>query len=447
MSGYDNENNDRPVGTENAQEIRTEAPRTYEPVPVPVTQPARNSGKKPSASVLIAVFLVTALLFSTVSGLAVWLATRPDAVPIGGSTTATTQNGEPAATTAEVTAGTFDIEDLSALPSYGNRKSMKTYEIAADVGPAVVAITTETVTSFYGRLTTSQSAGSGIIFTKDGYVVTNAHVVEGAKTITVVTEAGDSYKAKLIGEDSQSDIAVLKIESDKDLPYAVFGDSDELVRGEMAVAIGNPLGELAGTVTVGVISALNRQITIDNVTMNLIQTDAAINAGNSGGALVNSYGEVIGINSAKNSSEGVEGLGFAIPINDAKPVIEELINNGYVTGRPIIGISGESVPDQIAQRYGWPLGVYVGSVEPGSAAEIAGIREGDIIVEFDGTAVTSVAELNSVKESHKAGDSVSVKIYRTDDESEATLTLVLGEDKPTVTQTSTGSGGSNTGRI
>jgi serine protease Do len=348
----------------------------------------------------------------------------------------TTRSGQTLQSTAPTTAGTFDIENSSSLPSTGTRKALKTYEIAANVGPAVVAITTESVTSFYGRLTTSQSAGSGIIITKDGYIVTNAHVVADAKTISVVTENGNNYVATLVGADAKSDLAVLKITSDKAFPAAVLGDSDQLVKGELAVAIGNPLGELAGTVTVGVISALNRQITIDNEVMSLIQTDAAINAGNSGGALVNSFGEVIGINSAKNSGEGIEGLGFAIPINKAKPVIEELINHGYITGRPLIGINGESIPAQIADRYGWPQGVYVGSVEKGGAAEVAGIRQGDIIVEFDSQKITTVAELNKIKEEHKPGDAITVKIYRTETKANVTLTLTLGEEKPSVTKTS-----------
>jgi len=395
----------------------------------------RPKPKKRNASVILAAILVTALVFSTVSGVLVWHFSRPDASDPAPTTPGQVQ-GEP---TGGLQPGEqFSIDELATLPSGNGKTARKTYEIAADVGPAVVAITTEVVTSLFGRLTTSQSAGSGILFTEDGYIVTNAHVVDGAKLITIVTEAGNSYEARLVGADKQTDLAVLKIEADEKLPFAMFGDSDTLVRGELAMAIGNPLGELAGTVTVGVISALNRQITIDNMTMNLIQTDAAINAGNSGGALVNSYGEVIGINSAKKSASGIEGLGFAIPINDAKPVIEELINNGYVTGRPVIGVNGEGVPAQIAERYGWPVGVYVGSVQPGGAADAAGIRQGDIIVSFDGTEVTTVAELNGLKEGHKAGDAVEVKIFRTEDESELTVTVVLAEDTPTVERTASG---------
>ena len=396
------------------------------------------STKKHNTSIILAVFLVTALVFSTVSGLAVWFSTRPEAAaaPGGVTTASTARPGQTLQTAAPTTAGTFDIENSSSLPSTGDRKALKTFEIAAEVGPAVVAITTESVTSFYGRLTTSQSAGSGIIITEDGYIVTNAHVVENAKTITVVTEDGDSYVAELVGADAKSDLAVLKVEADKSLSAAILGDSDQLVKGELAVAIGNPLGELAGTVTVGVISALNRQITIDNQVMSLIQTDAAINAGNSGGALVNTYGEVIGINSAKNAGSGIEGLGFAIPVNKAKPIIEELINYGYITGRPLIGINGESIPAQIAERYEWPQGVYVGSVATGGAAELAGIREGDIIVEFDGQAITTVAELNNIKEQHMPGDSITVKLYRTETKADVTVILTLGEETPSVTRTS-----------
>ncbi len=405
------------------------------------TGPARR-GRGPgrgTASVVMAAVLVAALVFTTIGGALGWYLTREPAPRTDPTleTRATDSNtGTPTAKPSDDER--FSLAELATLPSQDGKKARKTYEIAADVGPAVVAITTEVVTTLFGRLTTAQSAGSGIIFTKDGYILTNSHVIEDAKLITIVTEDGDSFEAKLVGADKKTDLAVLKVEADKDLPYAVFGDSDQLVRGELAVAIGNPLGELAGTVTVGVISALNRQITIDNVTMNLIQTDAAINAGNSGGALVNSYGEVVGINSAKKAASGVEGLGFAIPINDAKPVIEQLINDGYVTGRPVIGISGESVPEQIGTRYGWPLGVYVGVVQPGSAAETAGIREGDIIVAFGGVEVTTVSDINRLKDAYRAGDRVEVKIFRTEDKSEQTMTLTLGEETPEVTRTAAG---------
>ncbi len=401
-------------------------------------QPTRRF-KQGTASVVMAAVLVAALVLTTVGGAIGWYFTRPPQAqtePAPESQATDPNAGTPTASSPQEER--FSLSELTTLPPQNGKQALKTYEIAAEVGPAVVAITTEVVTSIFGRLTTAQSAGSGILFTDDGYVLTNSHVIEGAKLITIVTEAGDSFEARLVGMDKRTDLAVLKISTDQELPYAVFGDSDQLVRGELAVAIGNPLGELAGTVTVGVISALNRQITIDQVTMNLIQTDAAINAGNSGGALVNSYGEVIGINSAKKAASGVEGLGFAIPINDAKPVIEQLINDGYVTGRPVIGISGESVPEQIGARYDWPLGVYVGVVQPGSAAEDAGIREGDIIVAFGGEVVASVNDINRLKEEYRAGDRVTIEIFRTEDKSKQTLTLTLGEETPSVTRTAAG---------
>ena len=198
-------------------------------------------------------------------------------------------------------------------------------------GTAVVAInTTISAADVFGRTSDYPAAGSGFIITDDGYVVTNNHVIE-CQTITIVMENGNIYSAVLLGGD-RTDLAVLKID-DKNLPTVTLGDSSELQVGELAVAIGNPLGELSGTVTAGIISALNRTITLDNQQMNLLQTDAAINPGNSGGALFNSFGEVIGINTAKNIQTGIEGLGFAIPINDAKPVVESLINFGYVRGR------------------------------------------------------------------------------------------------------------------
>ncbi len=269
--------------------------------------------------------------------------------------------------------------------------------------------------------------GTGIIMSEDGYVITNAHCIydneseyDAGEAVSVSVVIGDEneteYDAQIVGYDIQTDLAVLKIDA-TGLTPAEFGDSDKLAVGELVVAIGNPLGfELFGTTTCGIVSALNREVTIDDREMTLIQTDAAINSGNSGGPLLNGYGQVIGINSAKMSSSygsaSVEGLGFAIPISSARDIIDSLIKNGYVTGRPQIGITGQNVTESDSERFGIPQGVYVYAVEKESAADEAGIRQGDIITSIDGTDISTWDELNEIKNKHNAGDTVKLKLYR-----------------------------------
>jgi len=314
-------------------------------------------------------------------------------------------------------------------------------QIAKKVGPSIVGIKMSVKTirqsAFYGtRSSTSDSEGSGIIFTKDGYIVTNYHVVQYADpknggatntTLTVYLPDKRETTAKFIGGDSENDLAVIKIDL-PDLPVAELGDSSEVEVGDPAVAIGNPLGiEFAGSVTYGVISALNRQLSTGDNSMSLIQTDAAINPGNSGGALVNKKGQVIGINSAKISIEGVEGLGFAIPINTAKPIIEQLKTYGYVKGKPLIGITAQEVTKSISRMYGIPVGVYIAEVTPGSAAEAAGIKKGDVLIELDGTKITSMSDLDAVKKRHKAGDTVTAVVSRNGNK--ISLKITFSEDK------------------
>jgi serine protease Do len=263
--------------------------------------------------------------------------------------------------------------------------------------------------------------GSGVIISKDGYIMTNYHVVEYADTrnysgynttLEVFLPDGTQAKAKFIGGDEKADLAVVKIDVNN-LPVAELGDSSKLEVGETAIAIGNPLGmEFAGSVTVGVVSALNRQVETEDKTLNLIQTDAAINPGNSGGALVNSQGQVIGINTIKISETGVEGLGFAIPINDAKPIVDQLIAFGYVKGRPLIGISAQEITKILSQQYSLPEGLYIIDVSPESGAAAAGIKKGDIIVSLAGKDVKTMKELDEVKKTYKAGDTVDIVIVR-----------------------------------
>lgn len=309
-------------------------------------------------------------------------------------------------------------------------------EIAKKVGPSCVGVINKakvTAQRYYDPFTgryyytsdpnsdelVEQGSGSGIILSQDGYIVTNQHVIDGATEISVVLNTGDEYKATLVGEDVRSDLAVLKIDA-PGLVAAQIGDSEALQVGELAVAIGNPLGqEFAGSVTVGVISALNRTMTVDNKKYNLIQTDAAINPGNSGGALVNQYGEIIGINSVKISTTGVEGIGFAIAMSEAKPIIDDLMNNGYVSGRPLVGIQARATMS----------GLLVDSVIEGSGAANAGILAGDLIVKAENKVVKTVDELNEIRDKKKAGETLRLTVIRNGEL--LNIDVILGEDLPT----------------
>jgi len=285
-------------------------------------------------------------------------------------------------------------------------------QIAAKVGPAIVGIVATVPQATYFGTVQGQSSGSGIIMSKDGYVVTNQHVINGSSGIVVYLSNGEQKKAELVGQDARTDLAVLKMEAGE-YAFAEFGDSSTVQVGDLAVAIGNPLGmEFAGSVTAGIISALNRTVEVEGRVYNLIQTDAAINSGNSGGALVDRYGKIIGINSVKIASSGVEGLGFAIPIDEAKPIISDLISHGYVKGRPLLGIMGRNITADISRMYNYPEGVFVESTVEGSGAAAAGIRRGDIITHADGTRIKSIDELNKVRDKKKAGATMKLTIER-----------------------------------
>ena len=287
----------------------------------------------------------------------------------------------------------------------------------------------DSVVSISSMTSSGTSSGTGIIMSSDGYVITNHHVITGALVISVLTNDNQEFEAALVGSDEMSDLAVLKIDA-RGLKAAEFGDSSKLRVGDSVVAIGDPLGvQLRGTMTNGIISAINRDLTVGDRTMTLIQTNAALNNGNSGGPLINCYGQVIGINTVKMSSyytatASVEGLGFAIPISVAKPIIDELIENGYVAGRPAIGISGDSLPSYYRTYYRLPEGVYVTSVNEGSDAKAKGIREGDIVTAINGEKICSIDELNTVKNQYAAGDEVTLTIYRSGAYYEVTVTLV-----------------------
>ncbi len=312
------------------------------------------------------------------------------------------------------------IEDVLFTADGSNSTVTK---IAKKVGPSIVGIRMVTQNPRNWYYSSSQPAyeGSGIIIDRKGYIMTNYHVVQYADpknslskntTLEVFLSDGRQAMAKYVGGDKKSDLAVIKIDLDKLTP-ADLGDSDSLEVGELAVAIGNPLGlEFQGSVTVGVISALNRTVSIEDRTLNVIQTDAAINPGNSGGALLNYKGEVIGINTAKISISGVEGLGFAIPINEAKPIIDQLIMFGYVKGRPYIGISGIEITETISYLYNLPVGIYITDVVPDSGADKAGIREGDVLVSLAGVGVRTMADVDTVKDKYKASDTVEAIVVR-----------------------------------
>ena len=331
------------------------------------------------------------------------------------------------------TADSASGSDSSITAASSSGSSLTTEQVADLVSPSVVVITTEQVVysqwSWYGQNQVESGAGSGVIISSDGYILTCAHVVDGASTITV-TIGDKDYTATPVGEDTTSDIAVIKIDADGLTP-ATVGNSDSLKVGQSVMAVGNPLGELGGTVTGGMISALNRSVTIQGSssvnTMSLIQMDASVSPGNSGGGLFNMNGELVGIVNAKSSSSDAEGLGFAIPINDAIKVAQELLENGYVTGRPYLGITYLAVTDaQTASQLGVnAYGVYVVEVVKGGPAEKAGLQAGDRIVSVDGTEIASKDDLGTLMQKHAAGDTLSITIAR--DGQMQTVNVTLGE--------------------
>lgn len=304
--------------------------------------------------------------------------------------------------------------------------------IAEKLSPSVVGIRVSYLSQSLFGLSEAEGEGSGIIYSADGYIITNYHVIEQAISnnsakIYVLMSDGKEYDATIVGSDKTTDLAVVKIDA-TGLTAAEFGNSDSIKVGELAVAIGNPLGqEFAGTVTGGYISGLNRTVTVDNVVYNLIQTDAAINSGNSGGPLVDASGRVIGINTVKVSATGVEGIGFAIPINEVLPIVEELIANKKIT-RPFIGIGGVTLTESLASRNKLVEGIYVQEVTKKSPAEISGIKQGDVIVEANDTKVGSIAELNVVKNKLKVGDTIKLKIYRNKEYITVNVTLASTSD-------------------
>ena len=313
------------------------------------------------------------------------------------------------------------------VASVDTGKLLTPSEVYAQNVNSTVGITTSITTNYFGYQTTSAAAGSGFILTQDGYILTNYHVVEGSNSIKVTTYDGTSYDAQLIGYDESNDIAVLKIDA-TDLTPVVLGDSDTLNVGDTVVAIGNPLGELTFSLTAGLVSAKDREVTLSNsLTMDLIQTDCAINSGNSGGALFNLYGEVIGITNAKYSSSSssstasIDNIGFAIPINHVLPIVKSIIEKGYIS-KPYVGVSVSDVNQQ-TQLYGIPAGAAVQAVSDDSPAAKAGLQAGDVITSVNGTEITGSSDLVNLVSEAAIGDTLTMTVYRQGSTIELTVTV------------------------
>lgn len=395
----------------------------FQPRPNPQPEPEKPKKQGKGTWKIVALLLVVAILGS-----------------VGGSalTAAISAIRQPDGEVQDALGDAESLEDASQyelvvheLPSQLNSndtgKSLTASQVYEMTVNSVVGIKTETTTNIYGQEAVAASSGSGFILSEDGYIITNCHVVSGANTIQVTLYSGETYNAELVGADSDFDVAVLKIEAEG-LPAVSIGDSSKLKVGEEVVAIGNPLGELTFTTTNGIISALDREINTDGNPQNMIQTNAAINSGNSGGPLFDMDGNVIGMTSAKYSgstSSGtiIEGLGFAIPINDVLKVAYDLAEYGYVRGLAYLGVTVRTLDSETASYYGLPVGPRVESVNEGSCAEAAGIQTGDIIFQFNGVDVATHTELQSQLKKVNAGDTVTVKVYRAGAELDLTVTL------------------------
>ena len=407
-----------------------EEPWTTEPWSAPentavTSRPARTKTKKEkktglTAGKVIALLLCCALIGGAagVGGAAIMNGGRsaPAALPSGGTHESVIYQGDRESTVLSVS----EI-DTSRL--------MTAAEVYAANVNSTVGITTSITTNYFGYQSTAAASGSGFIITSDGYIVTNYHVIENSNSITVTMYDGTSFSAAVVGYDESNDLAVLKVDA-TGLTPVILGDSDNLNVGDSVLAIGNPLGELTFSLTAGAVSALNREVTLSsNLTMNLIQTDCAINSGNSGGALFNMYGEVIGITNAKYSSSGssteasIDNIGFAIPINSVRSLVEQIIEKGYLT-KPYIGVTISTVTEEI-QNYGLPAGASVQSVTEGAPADQAGLQVSDIITAANGEEITSSQDLVNIVSACEPGDKLELTVYRSGET--ITVTVTVGE--------------------
>ena len=367
---------------------------------------------------VVALALCFAILGGAIGGGAVWLLTHNNTTSAGGSSSTTIQQGRHENV----------IVDINEIETGKLMTAAEVY--AKNVNSTVGIQTSITSTNLWGQQTTSAASGSGFILTADGYIVTNYHVIQNANSVTVSTYGGASYNAKIVGYDESNDLAVLKIEA-TGLSPVVLGSSEKLNVGDTVLAIGNPLGELTFSLTTGVVSALNREVTFSGGTvMDLLQTDCAINSGNSGGALFNLYGEVVGITNAKysgSSSSGasIDNIAFAIPIDSVRAIVESIIEKGYYA-KPVIGVSVTDV-DENSRQLGIPAGAWVKEVTAGGAAEAAGIQANDVITAINGTEISGVSDLKRILAKASAGDELSLVIWRKNQS--LTLTVVVREAK------------------
>ena len=380
----------------------TERPEQAQPPVVETTyrepweEPKKKGGKKNSAALKMTALALSCALLGGAAGAGVmWAA--------GGSS----------GNTAEVQVSSREPVEVKQVAVDGQTKMTDAENYAANVN-SVVSINCSATTNYFGQTVENASSGSGFVLTEDGYIVTNHHVIDGATSVKVTLYSGETYDATVIGSDEDYDIAVIKINA-TGLQAVTVGDSDSLNVGDHVLAVGNPLGELTFSMSGGMVSSVNRPINVDGTPFNMIQTDASINPGNSGGPLFNEYGEVVGIVSAKYSSysnETVEGLGFAIPINDVMSMLEDIMTNGYVTNKAYLGVTAATMNAQMAQQTGLTEGVYIYSVEEGGAAAKAGIQVGDVITKVGDTDITSMEDLTAAKKPYSAGDTTEFTIYR-----------------------------------
>ena len=402
----------------------TPAPDFFTPAPTPV-----KKEKKSGAGKIIAL----ALCFSLIGG-ALGAGGALMAMDAMTPSTPAPQTNDPS----YILQSDRETAKLETVP-VGSGKVMTPAQVYAQNVNSTVGITTSVTTNFWGFQTTSPASGSGFVLSKDGYILTNHHVIENSTAVTVAMYDGTTYDAKVIGYDASNDIAVLKVEA-TDLTPVVLGDSDKLLVGDDVMAIGNPLGELTFSLTKGVVSAMDRRVTLSSgATMNLIQTDCSINSGNSGGALFNVYGEVIGITNAKYSNNGVsseasiESIGFAIPVNHILSIVESIVEKGYVA-KPYVGVSVTDVSEE-AQGYGLPKGAAVNSVVEGAPAQTAGLQRSDIITAVNGNAIENADDLVSIVADANPGDVLVFTVYRQGNTLEISVTV--GENIQSATQQET----------